>query len=181
MVTCAEFKGSRRGVQRKFEKKNCVHLFWPLIYREDTKGRFRKTAALAHVPSFQFSFWGNMRTDPRSGFPMELGAPEGATTLLCFPSAPDPLFKASEAPVATPAGHPVKHRLSFVPGNIRMYPDEHVYFPGLGREHIHFFSPVNQLVVPALGMVLRLFFRNNLARPKNTSKNTINNLARLLK
>ena len=39
------------------------------------------------------------------------GAPEGPITLLRFPSAPDPLFKASKAPfltrrVATPSGVP---------------------------------------------------------------------------
>ena len=32
------------------------------------KGRFRKRVVLANVPSFRFSFRGNMRTYPRSGF-----------------------------------------------------------------------------------------------------------------
>ena len=32
------------------------------------KGRFRKRVLLANVPSFRFSFRGNMRTYPRSGF-----------------------------------------------------------------------------------------------------------------
>ena len=34
----------------------------------ETKGRFRKRAVLANVPSFRFSFWRNMRAYPRSGF-----------------------------------------------------------------------------------------------------------------
>ena len=34
----------------------------------EIKGRFRKRMVLANVPSFRFSFWGNMRTCPRSGF-----------------------------------------------------------------------------------------------------------------
>ena len=33
----------------------------------EIKGRFRKRVVLANVPSFQFSFRGNMRTYPRSG------------------------------------------------------------------------------------------------------------------
>ena len=34
----------------------------------ETKGWFRKRVVLANVPSFRFSFRGNMRTYPRSGF-----------------------------------------------------------------------------------------------------------------
>ena len=34
----------------------------------EIKGRFRKRVVLANVPSFRFSFRGNMRTYPRSGF-----------------------------------------------------------------------------------------------------------------
>ena len=34
----------------------------------ETKGRFRKRVVLANVPSFRFSFQGNMRMYPRSGF-----------------------------------------------------------------------------------------------------------------
>ena len=37
-------------------------------YHWETRGRFRKRVVLANVPSFQFSFRGNMRTYPRSGF-----------------------------------------------------------------------------------------------------------------
>ena len=48
------------------------------------------------------------------------GAPEGATTLLTFPSAPDPFFKASKAPtvtlrVATPSGAPRQAPLEKTP------------------------------------------------------------------
>ena len=53
-----------------------------LKLREETKGRFRKRVVLANVasfwsfvpgehanvPSFRFSFWGNIRMYPRSGF-----------------------------------------------------------------------------------------------------------------
>ena len=34
----------------------------------ETKGRFCKRLVLANIPSFRFSFRGNMRTCPRSGF-----------------------------------------------------------------------------------------------------------------
>ena len=34
----------------------------------EIKGRFRKRVVLANVPSFRFSFQGNLRTYPRSGF-----------------------------------------------------------------------------------------------------------------
>ena len=34
----------------------------------EIKGRFRKRVGSAYVPSFRFSFQGNMRTYPRSGF-----------------------------------------------------------------------------------------------------------------
>ena len=49
------------------------------------------------------------------------GAPEGATSLLHFSSAPDPLFKASKAPfltlrVATPSGAPRQVPLDFRSG-----------------------------------------------------------------
>ena len=38
-----------------------------LVHRE-TKGWFRKRMVLTNVPSFRFSFWGNMWMYPRSGF-----------------------------------------------------------------------------------------------------------------
>ena len=38
------------------------------IFHWETEGRFRKRMLLANVPSFWFSFWGNIRTYPRSGF-----------------------------------------------------------------------------------------------------------------
>ena len=37
-------------------------------FHREIKGRFRKRVALANVPSFRFSFRGNMRMCPRSGF-----------------------------------------------------------------------------------------------------------------
>ena len=37
----------------------------------EIKGRFRKRVVLANVPSFRFSFWGNIRMYPRSGFRSE--------------------------------------------------------------------------------------------------------------
>ena len=39
-----------------------------LKFHREIKGRFRKRVVLANVPSFRFSFRGNMRTYPRSGF-----------------------------------------------------------------------------------------------------------------
>ena len=41
---------------------------WCWISHWETKGRFRKRVVSANVPSFRFSFRGNMRTYPRSGF-----------------------------------------------------------------------------------------------------------------
>ena len=46
----------------------------------EIKGRFRKRVVLANVPSFRFSFRGNMRTHPRSGF--RSGGTSAKTTLL---------------------------------------------------------------------------------------------------
>ena len=39
-----------------------------LFIHWETKGQFRKRVVLANVPSFRFSFRGNIRTYPRSGF-----------------------------------------------------------------------------------------------------------------
>ena len=39
----------------------------PVNAHREIKGRFRKRVGLANVPSFLFSFRGNMRTYPRSG------------------------------------------------------------------------------------------------------------------
>ena len=44
------------------------------------KGRFRKRVVLANVPSFRFSFQGNIRMYPRSGF--RSGGTSAKTTLL---------------------------------------------------------------------------------------------------
>ena len=42
--------------------------FHRCFFRWETKGRFRKRVVLPNVPSFRFSFRGNMRTYPRSFF-----------------------------------------------------------------------------------------------------------------
>ena len=49
----------------------CMAYFWGIFFANihwEIKGRFRKRMVLANVPSFLFSFRGNMRTHPRSGF-----------------------------------------------------------------------------------------------------------------
>ena len=61
---------------------------------------------IVEVPQAQHVFLFLSYSQSSSG-----GAPEGATTLLHFSSAPDPLFKVSKAPfltlrVATPSGAP---------------------------------------------------------------------------
>ena len=45
-----------------------VHSDVPPERNPEIKGRFRKRVVLANVPLFRFSFRGNMRTYPRSGF-----------------------------------------------------------------------------------------------------------------
>ena len=45
-----------------------THQVCPQTHHRKIKGRFRKRVVLANVPSFRFSFPGNMRTYPRSGF-----------------------------------------------------------------------------------------------------------------
>ena len=47
---------------------NAAFMQPPKKHHRKIKGRFRKRVVLANVPSFQFSFQGNMRTYPRSGF-----------------------------------------------------------------------------------------------------------------
>ena len=42
--------------------------FLGFFFHREIKGRFRKRVVLANVPSFRFSFRGNMRTYPCSGF-----------------------------------------------------------------------------------------------------------------
>ena len=53
-------------------QNGCFHEFLyrviPLMLREETKGRFRKRAVLANVPSFRFFVPGNICMYPRSGF-----------------------------------------------------------------------------------------------------------------
>ena len=54
----------KTGVALKFHRN-----FWGKSFCHwEIKGRFRKRVVLASVPLFQFSFWGNMRTYPHSGF-----------------------------------------------------------------------------------------------------------------
>ena len=54
----------------------------PVKVHWEIKGRFRKRVVLANVPSFQFSFRGNMRTYPRSGF--HSGGPSECTLVPVF-------------------------------------------------------------------------------------------------
>ena len=51
-----------------------------MINHWETRGRFRKRVVLANVPSFWFSFQGNMRMYPRSG--LRSGGTSAKTTLL---------------------------------------------------------------------------------------------------
>ena len=55
-------KKVRKRQPNKGQKQTAPKAHW------ETKGRFCKRVVLANVPSFRFSFRGNMRTYPRSGF-----------------------------------------------------------------------------------------------------------------
>ena len=59
-----------RDTIRTFPAKSGKRPVWkpPPRFHREIKGRFRKRVVLANVPSFRFSFRGNMRTYPRSGF-----------------------------------------------------------------------------------------------------------------
>ena len=52
-------------------RDTCMKLQLGSFSHWEIKGRFRKRVVLANVPSFRFSFWGNIRMYPRSGFRSE--------------------------------------------------------------------------------------------------------------
>ena len=58
----------RRGAKKCKKRSKTSKSRWKSAESHwETKGRFRKRVVLANVPSFRFSFRGNMRTYPRSG------------------------------------------------------------------------------------------------------------------
>ena len=85
----------------------------PYKVHREIRGRFRKRVVLANVSSFRFSFRGNMRTYPRSGFCRSGGTSERTLVPVFVPGEHPPKPPFWKPPFwVPPKSEPVQLRCS---------------------------------------------------------------------